>query len=56
MQSPGLGRLYEQGDMEDPVRRALLPKTKNHVYYAIEGTAVVVLSVWGTPRGRGPRL
>jgi plasmid stabilization system protein ParE len=56
VQSPGLGSLYERVDMEVPVRRVLLPKTKNHVYYAVEGTELVVLTVWGTPRGRGPRL
>ena len=33
-QAPGLGRLYEEGDLHVPVRRVLLPKTLNHVYYA----------------------
>jgi plasmid stabilization system protein ParE len=56
VQAPSLGSLYEQGDLEVPVRRVLLPKTRNHLYYAIEGKEVVVLSVWGSPRGRGPKL
>jgi len=33
-----------------------MPKTHNHVYYAVEATEVVVLAVWGAPRGRGPKL
>jgi hypothetical protein len=28
----------------------LMPKTRNHVYYAIEGTEILVLTVWGAPR------
>jgi plasmid stabilization system protein ParE len=56
VQSPSSGTLYEQGDLEVPVRRVLLPKTKHHVYYAMDGNDVVVLSVWGTPRVHGPKL
>jgi hypothetical protein len=33
-----------------------MPKTRNHVYYAIEGTEIVVLTIWGAPKGRGPKL
>jgi plasmid stabilization system protein ParE len=54
--TPTLGILYDQGDLEVPVRRVLLPKSKNHVYYAVEATEVVVLSIWGAPKGRGPNL
>jgi hypothetical protein len=32
------------------------PKTRNHVYYAVEGAEAVVLSVWGALKGRGPKL
>jgi hypothetical protein len=39
-----------------PVRRLLMPKTKKHVYYAIREDEIVVLSVCGAPRGRGPKL
>jgi hypothetical protein len=42
--------------LEAPVRRVCLPKTKNHVYDAVEGDEIVVLSIWGAPRERGPRL
>jgi hypothetical protein len=49
-------RFYEEGDLDVPVRRVLLPKTLNHVYYAIDGEDVVVLSVWGGLHERGPKL
>jgi hypothetical protein len=32
-----------------------MPKTNNCVYYAIEGTEIVVLAIWGAPMGRGPK-
>jgi plasmid stabilization system protein ParE len=54
--SPGIGKLYEQVDLGLPIRRVLLPKTLSHVYYAMDGDDVVVLSVWGALRDRGPRL
>ncbi len=38
------------------VRRVLLPKTLNHVYYAVDGEDVVVLSVWGALHEGGPKL
>lgn len=43
-------------ELEAPVRRLLLPKTQNHVYFVIDGDDVVVVSVWGTPRGARPAL
>lgn len=51
-----VGTLYDQGDLDAPVRRVLLPKTKNHVYYAVQGDEIVVISIWGAPRERGPKL
>lgn len=40
------------------VRRVLLPKTKNHVYYFIDRVqnVVMIVAVWGAPKGRGPKL
>ena len=40
------------------VRRLLLPRTQQHVYYEVnrEDDAVMILAVWGAPRGRGPAL
>jgi hypothetical protein len=43
------------GELEAPVRRVLLPKTKNHVYYAVEGDEIVVVSIWGAPKEHGPK-
>jgi hypothetical protein len=35
-----------------------LPKTEQHVYYALDEQAevVMVLTIWGARRGRGPKL
>ena len=55
-QLPGSGKLYEEGDLGVPVRKVLLPKTLNHVYYAVDGEDVVVLSVWGALHEGGPKL
>lgn len=55
-QLPGSGKLYEEGDLDVPVRRVLLPKTLNHVYYTVDDRGVVVLSVWGALHERGPKL
>lgn len=40
------------------LRRLLLPETEYHVYFARERdeTAIVIHSVWGARRGRGPKL
>jgi hypothetical protein len=40
------------------VRRVLLRKTQQHVYYSIDeaNDMVIIRSVWGGRRGRGPKL
>ncbi len=40
------------------LRRMLMPRTGNHVYFVVDEAtgAVFVLAVWGAPRGAGPRL
>lgn len=38
------------------VRRVLMPKTKNNVFFAIIDGEIVILSIWGAPRCRGPKL
>jgi plasmid stabilization system protein ParE len=53
---PLVGQRVEQRPGGGWVRRWLMPKTCNHVYYAVEGTVIVVLAVWGAPQGRGPKL
>ena len=41
-----------------PVRRVLMPVTEHHVYYSIDDKAdeVVIETVWGARRKRGPKL
>jgi hypothetical protein len=41
-----------------PGAGVLMPKTQNHVYFRVdEGRKVIhVVGVWGTPKGRGPKL
>lgn len=40
------------------IRRVLLPRTQQHLYYSIDETAdaVIVRTIWGARRGRGPKL
>lgn len=38
------------------VRRVLLRASRFHVYYVVEGSAVLVLAVWSAVQGRGPDL
>jgi plasmid stabilization system protein ParE len=40
------------------VRKLFMPKTRHHVYYALDPAAaeVVVHAVWGAPKRRGPKL
>lgn len=40
------------------VRRVLMPKTRKHLYFEIDEDQrrIVVLAVWGAPRGSGPYL
>ncbi|MEZ4226802.1 MAG: type II toxin-antitoxin system RelE/ParE family toxin [Polyangiaceae bacterium] len=52
---PTIGVEYP-ADFDVEVRRVLMPKTRNHVYFAVDGEEVVILSVWGAQRGRGPKL
>jgi plasmid stabilization system protein ParE len=55
--TPGIGVTYTSASGKT-ARRVLLPKTQNHVYFEVdaERELVIVLAVWGAPRGRGPRL
>jgi plasmid stabilization system protein ParE len=40
------------------LRRILMPKTQNHVYFRVDATQQIVriLAIWGAPRGRVPKL
>ena len=53
---PDIGIRYEGTQLKVPVLRLLMPRTKNHVYYAVEDDTIVVLSVWGAPKGEGPQF
>jgi hypothetical protein len=54
---PTLGPVYATVG-GDTIRRVLLARTEQHVLYGIdeEGLVVVIYTVWGARRGRGPRV
>lgn len=53
--APMIGRVYPAA-LGATVRRLLMPTTQNHLYYTVAPDEVVILSVWGAPRRRGPKL
>jgi plasmid stabilization system protein ParE len=57
LSTPHAGVLYPTSK-RPMLRRILLPKTEYHVYFALERneTVLVIHSVWGARRGRGPKL
>lgn len=40
------------------IRRVLLPRSQQHIYYSVDELTdtVVVRTIWGARRGRGPKL
>ena len=56
-EKPDIGQLYETFG-EIVVRRLLLPKTEQHLYYSVDETAdlVIVYTIWGARRGKAPEL
>jgi plasmid stabilization system protein ParE len=53
---PQLGQIYRVVGARVQ-RRLLMPKTEYHLYYRLEGPdLILVLSVWGARRKRGPQL
>ena len=56
-EKPDLGSVYLE-HKRGTVRGLLLPKTKHHLYYRHRPDLdeLVVLSVWGAARERGPKL
>ena len=40
------------------LRRILMPRTKNHIYFVINARTdtVLVVAIWGAPKGRNPKL
>lgn len=55
MAQPTLGTQYPSRFSVN-VRRVLMQKTRNHVYFTVHEGCVVILSVWGVQRARGPKL
>ncbi|KIG13402.1 hypothetical protein DB30_08169 [Enhygromyxa salina] len=49
---PGAGKGHPHP--RDPVRRLMLRRTRNHVYYVEYGDHVLVVAVWGAVKGAGP--
>jgi len=52
---PGIGTPYEIGPPPG-VRRLYLNKVACHLYYTYDDQQVIIRSLWGTKRGRGPSL
>ena len=57
LEMPMLGVPYPT-EKRPHLLRVLLPKSKCHIYYTLEGakTLIVIHSVWGACRKRGPKL
>ncbi len=53
--TPTIGTSYPS-KFEVSIRRLLMEKTNNHVYFTVSDDELVILSVWGAPRKRGPKL
>ena len=52
---PRTGALVPAGFPEE-VRRVLLRKTNNHIYFTVHEGEIVILSVWGAPKEHLPKL
>lgn len=52
---PNIGRRYRTSRGNE-VLCVLMPTTRFHIFYVIEGDVVKIASVWGAERGRGPKL
>ena len=52
--APHIGVVYPRA--RAGTRRFLLTQTRLHIYYAVRGRDLIVLSVWSSLRGAGPRL
>ncbi len=57
LRAPRIRQVHGQIEGET-IWRVLLPRTEQHVYYSVNDTAdeVVIETIWGARRGRGPRI
>jgi len=55
--APAAGATYSTRSGK-PYRRVFMPKTKNPVYFEVDEARdrVIVHTIWGAPRVRGPNL
>lgn len=51
---PNSGQIYPRKSYQ--VRRVLLPRTRNHLYYRVHVDHVEVLGIWSAVTERSPRL
>jgi plasmid stabilization system protein ParE len=56
VRTPTLGALAPSDDELRDVRRALMKRTRYHLYYRILGDTLEVLAIWHSARGDGPEL
>lgn len=54
---PHAGKEYENEEVPN-VRRLLMPKSRNHIYYKVDHATqtVVIIALWGAPKGSQPKL
>ena len=52
---PGAGTLYPQSPVPG-VRRIYLRRVAAHLYYTFDNDQVIVRSLWGARRERGPQI
>ena len=54
---PKVGKVYMFLD-DEAMRKLYMKKTRHHVYYTYnqDDAEIVIHSVWGTPKQRGPRF
>ncbi len=54
--TPELAAIYESDQIDGAIRYVQLEKTKQQLYYVIEGETALVLAMWSTVTGQPPRL
>ena len=52
---PTTGTIHES-EFPEEIRKVLMRKTSNHVYFTVHEGEIVILSVWGAAQEHGPKL